>query len=64
MERHFLAETIPDIWKEIEKSNKIRQGKKSLISVFACFLTTTGKVSFLEGRLEASLCLHSNFRFF
>ena len=44
MGRYFLAETIPDIWKELEKSDNIRQGKKSLISTFACFLTTTGKV--------------------
>ena len=37
MERHFLAETIPDIWKEIEKSNKVRQGRKSLISALRAF---------------------------
>ena len=46
-----------NIWNKIEKSSKTGQGKKSLISTFACFLTAT------EGRLGAGLCLHPNLRF-
>ena len=48
------------IWAKIEKSNKTGQDKKSLISIFACFLTAITKVSFLEGRLSTRLCLHPN----
>ena len=33
-----------NIWNKIEKSSKTGQGKKSLISTFACFLTATAKV--------------------
>ena len=31
-----------DVFNEIEKSSKTGQGKKSLISAFACVLTATG----------------------
>ena len=33
-----------NIWNKIEKSSKIGQDKKSLISTFACFLTVTAKL--------------------
>ena len=33
-----------DIWSGLERSSKTGQGKKSLISTFACFLTATAKV--------------------
>ena len=33
-----------NIWNKIEKSKKIGQDKKSLISTFACFLTAIAKV--------------------
>ena len=37
------------IWNKIEKSSKIRQGKKCLISTFACFLTIITKFNFWKG---------------
>ena len=33
-----------NIWNKIEKSSKIGQHKKSLISTFQCFLTVIGKI--------------------
>ena len=33
-----------NIWNKIEKSNKIRQEKKGLISTFVCFLTAIAKI--------------------
>ena len=33
-----------DIWNGMGKSSKSGQGKKSLISTFACFLTATAEV--------------------
>ena len=42
---------MQNIWNKLEKSSKTGQDKKSLISTFACFLTATAIVSFLEGRL-------------
>ena len=33
-----------NIWNNVEKSGKIGQGKKSLTSAFACFLTTAPEV--------------------
>ena len=33
-----------NIWNKIEKSSKTGQGKKSLITTFACFLTAIAKV--------------------
>ena len=53
-----------NIWNKIDKSSKTGQDKKSLISTFACFLTATAKVSFLEGRLGTGLCLDLSLRFF
>ena len=53
-----------NIWNKIEKSNKIRQEKKGLISTFVCFLTAIAKIEFLEGRPGAGLCLHPNLRYF
>ena len=49
----FVYNPGQNIWNKIEKSSKTGQGKKSLISTFACFLTATAtaKVKFLEGRL-------------
>ena len=37
-----------DIWGGVEKSGKTGQGKRSLISTFACFLTATASV--ISGR--------------
>ena len=33
-----------NIWNKIEKSSKVGQGKKSLMSTFVCFLTAIVKV--------------------
>ena len=33
-----------NIWNKMEKLTKTGQGKKSLVSIFACFLTTITKV--------------------
>ena len=33
-----------NIWNKIEKFNKTGQGKKSSVSIFACFLTAIAKV--------------------
>ena len=33
-----------NIWNKIEKSSKIRQEKKTLISTFACFVTAIAKL--------------------
>ena len=33
-----------NIWNKIEKSNKIGQDKKILISTFVCFITTLAKI--------------------
>ena len=35
---------MENIWNKLEKSSKTGQGKKSLMSTFACFLTGTAKV--------------------
>ena len=35
---------MQNIWNKLEKSSKIGQDKKSLISTFGCFLTATAKV--------------------
>ena len=35
---------MQNIWNKLEKSSKTGQGKKSLMSTFACFLTATAKV--------------------
>ena len=50
-------------WKKIEKSSKTGQGKKSLISIFACFLTVTDKVELVQGILGTRLFVHPNLRF-
>ena len=52
-----------NIWNKVEKSSKSGQDMKSLISTFACFLTTIAKVFFPEGRLGTRLCIHPNLRF-
>ena len=44
-------------WNKIEKPSKIGQDKKSLISIFAFFLTAIAKVWALG-------CLHPNLKFF
>ena len=51
-----------NIWNKIEKSSKTEQDKKSLISTFACFLTATGKVEFVQGRLGTRQRLHPKLR--
>ena len=38
-----------DIWGKVEKSSKIGQGKKSLISTFACFWLLLPKFNFWRG---------------
>ena len=53
-----------NIWNKIEKSSKIGQEKKSLISTFEGFLTAIAKVKFLEGRLDTRLCTYLNLKFF
>ena len=35
-----------NIWNKIETSSKSEPGKKSFISIFACFLTAIAKVNF------------------
>ena len=37
-------QSMLDTWNKLEESSKTGQGKKSLISTFACFLTATAKV--------------------
>ena len=51
-----LGNPMQNIWNKLEKSSKTGQDKKSLISTFACFLTATVKVKFLDGRLGTRLC--------
>ena len=53
-----------NIWNKIEKSSKIGQEKKSLISTFEGFLTAIAKVKFLEERLDTRLCTYLNLKFF
>ena len=64
-EQKFLSSDNPaqNIWNKIEKSSKTGEEKKSLISAFACFLTATAKVEFVQVRLGTRLCVHSNKRF-
>ena len=40
----ILYNPMQNIWNKLEKSSKIGQDKKGLISTFACFLTATAKV--------------------
>ena len=40
---------VQNIWNKIEKSSKIGHDKKSLMSTFACVLTTIAKVKFCKG---------------
>ena len=42
----MMNKKIPDksIWNKIEKSSKIGEDKKSVISTFACFLSAMAKV--------------------
>ena len=42
-----------NIWKKIEKSSKIGQGKKSMVTTSAGFLTATAK-GYFEKKLELS----------
>ena len=46
MTKKFACSDNPgeNIWRKIEKSSKISQGKKILISTFAYFLTAIAKV--------------------
>ena len=41
---HFTYNPMQSIWNRLEKSSKTGQGKKSLISTFACFLAAIAKV--------------------
>ena len=41
---HLTYNHMQGIWNKLEKSSKTGQGKKSLMSTFACFLTATAKV--------------------
>ena len=45
-DQNFLCSDNPEqnIWNKIEKSSKIGQKKKSLISTFACFFTVIAKI--------------------
>ena len=52
--REFWANNL----EKIQKSSKTGEDKKSLISPFACFLTGTAKLEFVQGRLGTSVCLH------
>ena len=52
-----------NIWNEIVKSNKIGQKKKSLVSIFSCFLTAITRIKFLEGRLDSRLGVRLNYEF-
>ena len=46
-----------NIWNKIEKSSEIGQGKKALISTYACSVTAITKVLFLDGKLGTRLYL-------
>ena len=49
---------IQRLWKNVEKSSKIEQDEKTLISAFALFLTTSTKALFLERSLGTRFCFH------
>ena len=53
-----------NIWSKVKLSSIIRKELKTLVSIFADFLTPIDNVSFLEGRLGTRLCFHPNFTFF
>ena len=46
-----------NIWNKIEKYSEIGQGKKALISTYACSVTAITKVLFLDGKLGTRLYL-------
>ena len=41
---HFTYNSMQNVWNKLEKSSKTGQGKKSLISTFACFLIAAAEV--------------------
>ena len=43
---------------------KLERARKTLVPVFAYFLSATNKFEFLEGRLGTGLRLHQNLKFF
>ena len=51
-----------NIWNKMQKSGKPEQEKKSLVSIFACFLIAIAKVRFLERIMGTRLCAHPNLR--
>ena len=47
---------LQNILGKIKKPNKVRQYRKSLIYVFASFLSVIAKNLFLQGRLDSRQC--------
>ena len=43
----------------MEKSSETGQGQKSLVSIFAWFLTAMAKIWYLQGRLGAGLSVQT-----
>ena len=63
--KYLLAQIISDKTCGTKWSNPVKLGKKkSLVSVFACFLTAIREVQVLEGRMHTRLCAHPYLRFF
>ena len=52
------------VWNKIEKSSKTGQENKILTPAVAHFLNGTSKVSFLEKRLSARMCITPNLKVF
>ena len=48
------------IWSRVKGSSKAGREKKSFTSIFACFVTSTARVGFLEWGLGVGLCLYPN----
>ena len=50
--------------RKIKKSSKVRQDRKTLISVIAYFLSASVNNLFLKERLDTKLCLYAYLSFF
>ena len=63
---HFFTLTTicAKYMRNIKKSSKVRQDRKTLISVIAYFLSASVNNLFLKGRLDTKLCLYAYLSFF
>ena len=60
----YMKQSRQNMWNKVKISNKIRQGQKTLISIFVSLLNTTTKALFLEQRLSIRSTLHPSFESF